>query len=477
MNLLKINQKYKFTLFLLIIFFTVIKYYLDLVGELSLYMSLLLFVILLLNLTPIYNYLISYKEKDHIPLFELSHIYFFFCYSLPIIFHEHRYLSNFLKKTNDLDLIYCLKIYLLGLLFFNLGYFLFKKNTNPKKNKIFEIDKKYNGLLFIGIISYLLVVITFYLFDDQLLVKKIFQLKFPILYLSLGFLFLYIILKKNFNFFGKLTLFILILIPIYLETLTGSLLSPMLILIYLYLLSFIYTKKLYLKYLSVFFLIFFFLHTFKNELRNELWWSKKDINEPIVYVFYKSYSDAIKKHSNLNFEEYKYLIINRNFGRLYHSFDSLIIVTRKSPNIIPYWNGYSYKILTSKIVPRIFWKNKPSDTLGNQFARRYEMITDPTDKHTSWNMPVLNEFYANFGIKGVMIGMLFVGIIFSLINKFLNFSKHNLLYIITFISTYPIFVMESHLSMLYGAIFQTFIFLVIFTYVLLKLLAFIKSRL
>ena len=98
MNLLKINQKYKFTLFLLIIFFTVIKYYLDLAGEFNLYLSLLLFVILLLNLTPIYNYLISYKEKDHIPLFELSHIYFFFVIHFQLFFMSTAIYQIFLKK-------------------------------------------------------------------------------------------------------------------------------------------------------------------------------------------------------------------------------------------------------------------------------------------------------------------------------------------------------------------------------------------
>ena len=57
-------------------------------------------------------------------------------------------------------------------------------------------------------------------------------------------------------------------------------------------------------------------------------------------------------------------------------------------------------------MPRIFWENKPSDTLGNEFGVRYKVLFD-YNTTTSWNMPVLNEFYVNFGIIGIVLGMFF----------------------------------------------------------------------
>ena len=66
---------------------------------------------------------------------------------------------------------------------------------------------------------------------------------------------------------------------------------------------------------------------------------------------------------------------------------------------VPYWNGYSYKILYSKLIPRVFWENKPSDDLGNEFGHRYFILTKENtkdklihDTNTSWNMPILKSF-------------------------------------------------------------------------------------
>ena len=125
--------------------------------------------------------------------------------------------------------------------------------------------------------------------------------------------------------------------------------------------------------------------------------------------------------------------------------------------MVPYWNGYTYKILTSKLVPRLFWKNKPSDTLGNEFGHRYNKLHNDDNKNidltTSWNMPVLNEFYVNFGKKGVLLGMLIIGIIFGFLTKFSNFQNmKNVESVIIFYLFIPLFFLESHLSLLIGAI-------------------------
>lgn len=170
---------------------------------------------------------------------------------------------------------------------------------------------------------------------------------------------------------------------------------------------------------------------------------------------------------------------NDNFRlerRIFHSYWSLLIVTKETPKQIPYWNGYSYKILTSKLVPRIFWKDKPSDTLGNDFGHRYNVLTKKSkdterDNNTSWNMPVLNEFYVNFGKIGVAFGMLLIGIFFGLIIRiFSKIKKNNIEYMISFYLFVPLFFLESHLSLLFGALIQSYIFLMILSYVLLFIL-------
>ena len=141
-------------------------------------------------------------------------------------------------------------------------------------------------------------------------------------------------------------------------------------------------------------------------------------------------------------------------------------------------NGNSYIILKSKLIPRIFWKNKPSDTYGNKFGHRYNVLTkyDPKlgykkDIVTSWNMPVLNEFYVNYGAAGVIYGMLLIGILFGFIVKMASLQNiQNLEFVIHFFIFVPVFFLESHLSMILGALIQSYIFLMLIIFILLKVM-------
>ena len=167
--------------------------------------------------------------------------------------------------------------------------------------------------------------------------------------------------------------------------------------------------------------------------------------------------------------------------RIFHSFWSLLHVTQNTPNPIPHWEGYSYKLLASKIIPRIFWKEKPSDTLGNEFGHRYNKLTKAEgaltkrDDKTSWNMPVLNEFFVNFGTYGVIFGMFFIGFLMCFLTKFFNQKNSNNLEVVISIFIFlPLFFLESHLSLLFGAVIQSYIFLMIFSFCFLFFLRKIK---
>jgi hypothetical protein len=164
--------------------------------------------------------------------------------------------------------------------------------------------------------------------------------------------------------------------------------------------------------------------------------------------------------------------------RIFHSIESLAIVTKLTPNDVPYWDGYSYLILKSKIIPRIFWKEKPNDRLGNEFGQRYNVLTKENkdlgikrDDSTSWNMPFLNELYVNYGKKGVIYGMFVLGLIFSLIAKIFTISNHqNMEKSVSFFIFVPIFFLESHASLIFGALIQTYLASIILLFILLKVL-------
>ena len=70
-------------------------------------------------------------------------------------------------------------------------------------------------------------------------------------------------------------------------------------------------------------------------------------------------------------------------------------------------------------MPRIFWEDKPSDEYANSAGRRYDVL-GKDDRNTSWNFPILNETYANYGFYGVFIIMLSLGIFVNPYKLILN---------------------------------------------------------
>ena len=61
------------------------------------------------------------------------------------------------------------------------------------------------------------------------------------------------------------------------------------------------------------------------------------------------------------------------------------------------------------LVPRAIWPDKPIQTGSMDFVTRYAGV--PVPEGTSMGMGLIFEFYANFGVYGVLMGMLVMGIL------------------------------------------------------------------
>ena len=475
----------------------------------SKYFFLLGLAVFVLNIVPLVNFYYNYKKINYIPLFYFTHIFFFSCYTLALfipelvnsIFKNEFFRTEYSNQEHENLFIFATKIYILGLFFFNLGDYIVSKSFNFKKKNynFFDINDNVNELLILGLLSYIFCSVFFFK-DYFVILNKVYQIKYPLIYLSILSIQLYIILKKDLKIILKFILYLLILLIIYIELLDGSVAKSFLYLIALYLINFIVSKKINLKVMISIIFVSIFIHTFKYEYRNVIW-GEKNLNSTLKnYEFAKKQNNKkqnILDRSNYFIKTYKDSLMNfdfkmgdpkhnklskgksflkRNFTRLTHSFQSLLIVTALSPDKITYWEGSSYKILLTKFVPRIFWANKPSDTLGNEFGLRYKVLSEK-DNHTSWNMPVLNEFYVNFGLLGTIFGMLFLGAFFKTVTVLLNFDYKNYFFLISFITLYPLFYLESHLSLTFGAVLQTFIFLYIYIFIFKKILLIMKRSL
>ncbi len=416
-----------------------------------------LFISYILCSSVILFYLIKRKALDYIPILPLVCFYFIVCYLTGSFSGFNIFINHTIVNVSDLK--FALQILTLGIFFLIFGYFSFYKIFGKLKRKEFEIlNFSKVEIFYFGLILNLSTVIFFYIIEIQNLLTFTSQIKYVFLFLSFGtftsYLFHsnYVFEKKNFIIISFKILLI------FLEILEGSYALPFIMIFLDYVYYSFLKKKFNLIPVIILCFTFLFIHEGKYQFRNLTWnVYNYDRNQSILEgskIFFNLYKHNLKNNFDIkNFFDVK----NQTYRRINHSFESLVIVSSKSPNEINFWDGYSYKILASKLIPRVFWSEKPNDTLGNAFAHRYQII-DEKDFHTSWNMPVLNEFYVNFGTRGVIIGMFGMGFLFGFFANFFSFKdSRNVEGIISFYFFIPLFFLESHLSLLLGAVIQSYI--------------------
>lgn len=451
-----------------------------------------IYLILMLNVSPFIIFLSNKDERKNLPIFYLTLVYFLFSYTFYLLFssftlffytpvdingyyaltygnvYNHviyaKELAKFIKHHD-----YSNEVFLLGLFSYNLGYFLFFKFIKKSRDgfKILRINNK--ELIILGLLTLIAVIFFYYIINLPEYINGTQQLKFPLLYISYGALVLYIFNnKKKISIYFLFLIYLLILIPMIGDLLNGSYFLPFFSIFLIFTFYFYLDQKINNKSLILFILVIlisFVIFGTKGEFRAKTWYKSNIDTKEKIFIYKNEISSGI---NNLNFIEDNFL------SRIYHSYGSLLIVTKLSPEKVDFWKGESYKILASKIIPRVFWKNKPSDELGNKFGHRYGEL-NLTDKNTSWNMPVLNEFYVNYGSWGVGIGMFLLGILFRFLSTSFSIKdNNNIEKVISFFILIPLFFLESHLSLLFGVVIQSYIFLIILFILYKKVFKFFK---
>lgn len=487
---LKHLLKYKYLIIILLFFTSLILLFGF--SNFGIVFKFQLILILCLNIFPFIYITKNKNEENLIPIFQLISIYYIICYTSFFVinfsgFSDESFSGAILKNfvPDDENIKKATLCYLIGLAFLNLGYFGSKIFVKTNFIRFNNLNIKNNlELLLVVFITNFFTLIFFYIIKIQNYFPVFSQLKFVFIYLtfSLNFLVIFDSIKVS-NIF-KIFFIFLNIYYFYIEILKGSYAFPFLILIFLLTLYYHLKKKLPIVAIFLTTILFLFFHSFKYEYRILTWDINKHKEQTLNQNFKESNTkllvnssfDFIKKFSGISFDQKIKDFKNRNIFRIYHSTESLIIVTNFTPEEVPFWKGYSYKILLTKIIPRLLWKDKPSDTLGNDFGHRYKILNSE-DQGTSWNMPVLNEFYVNFGFVGVLIGMLMLGIILRIFVSFVSIiNTKNYHFISGFAALFPIFFLESHLSLVFGTIIQTYVFSILYFIILKKIIDLITVK-
>ena len=199
----------------------------------------------------------------------------------------------------------------------------------------------------------------------------------------------------------------------------------------------------------------------KNEKIKNLYEEKILYNPIEGKTFVTNLYDTYKvvKTSSLNEEK---LINSKSLHylqyRLFHSNITLQRTIDLTPNAVKFLNGVSYESIIYKPIPRFIYKNKPREEWGNAYGKLYKIL-NAEDFSTSWNFPILSEFYSNFGLKGVIFGMLILGLIIKVLLFFIySFNKNILISSINYVVIFNLVFQEINLSQSIGKMINQSIF-------------------
>ena len=127
-------------------------------------------------------------------------------------------------------------------------------------------------------------------------------------------------------------------------------------------------------------------------------------------------------------------------------------VVRRTPSEVPYWGGTTYVSLVGAFIPRFLWRDKPTKELGQAFGHRYGYL-HWTNRSTAINLPVLVEFFANFSVAGVILGMFVVGLLYRTLDACINRPGQTPLHsMIGTVLLMPLLLIESDFSLLFGGL-------------------------
>jgi hypothetical protein len=100
-------------------------------------------------------------------------------------------------------------------------------------------------------------------------------------------------------------------------------------------------------------------------------------------------------------------------GRL-NELRAFTLIREMTPEPVPYEMGRNYLVAPLfNVVPRILWPGKPILDIGAQTARIYHRIPEGT----SITRTILGDFYANFGVLGIVAGMALFGAVTAALRR------------------------------------------------------------
>jgi len=278
-------------------------------------------------------------------------------------------------------------------------------------------------------------------------------LMMPVCYMSIGILTL-LALDRKLNYLHFIFFLLAVFFVLSNLLLSGSLAPIVLFLVFLGIIY--WNKKCSLPWLFIVLcvLIAVVLNPVKSKFRNNTWYAQ----DKSITFYDKAIllGQVVKDHYSDSSVLEK---VNSDKGIVYRlaHISTFAYVADVTPDSVPYWSGDSYKTLWTSFIPRMFWPGKPQSTIGQDFGHRYGLL-QTYDMGTSMNLPWIIEFYANFGLWGILTGMFFIGVFFHFLLQKLKVSvDHPIEHLLAVTITFSLFYAESNFALMVGGILPIFI--------------------
>jgi hypothetical protein len=147
----------------------------------------------------------------------------------------------------------------------------------------------------------------------------------------------------------------------------------------------------------------------------------------LIALFPLTTSLRLRGISGLNATSASMFTPSRLFYRLgarLHDLDSLALIMKKVPEQTPHTLGMELWVLSVAWIPRQIWPKKPVIVLGKIFFEMVPAGNFPEGASVSVSLP--GQFYWDLGILGVLLGMIFVGVLWRFLHEYLVKPEGNL---------------------------------------------------
>jgi hypothetical protein len=99
-------------------------------------------------------------------------------------------------------------------------------------------------------------------------------------------------------------------------------------------------------------------------------------------------------------------------------------IVHQAGNSVPFMSGRTYVQAGEILLPRFVYPDKPDMNIGNWTAQAFGVI-DPADQVTNMSPTFIGEFYMNAGLGGVLAGMFLLGMVATLVDRFLIIDRRS----------------------------------------------------